>query len=406
MTNSQPSTPYQQAMCRYESLDCLRGIAAAIVLVGHSFLLMTGPSAIVTIDSDGVHVNRILYLLPTRVFFSAHQAVILFFVLSGFALYAMLSTIENSIPKNLVGPVFLLSRWLRLYPVYIFSIGLAILSYSILNRLPQTYPDNLWLPSARIDTENIVGHITLIGVFDVARFNNPIWSIVYEMRLSIIFPIIYVVVKRFGVRVFLLVVSFPVTAAMALFAYPKIATGASSGTAQRYIFDSIMTVHYSGFFFLGALVAHCRLKLVQHFRRYSRNRITAIILLAFVLYTYGSDVSLPVYAHCLADLVAAVGSAGIIILSLSFPLLDKSLTCKCLGAISYSLYLMHALCLVVIYKLFAERVPPFVLWSLMIGVSLLVSWMTWALIEVRSLRWSRAVRIRFRLGSENQVTAH
>lgn len=62
----------QRSSGRYESLDCLRGLAALTVLFGHSLLLMTQPSPIFEILGG---------MNPSRVLVSGHQAVILFFVL-------------------------------------------------------------------------------------------------------------------------------------------------------------------------------------------------------------------------------------------------------------------------------------------------------------------------------------
>jgi peptidoglycan/LPS O-acetylase OafA/YrhL len=114
---------------------------------------------------------------------------------------------------------------------------------------------------------------------------------------------------------------------------------------------------------------------------------------SLALYTYGSTFWKPLYTWCLADIVAGLASGGIIILSVSFPILEKSEILAWLGKISYSLYLMHAICLNVAYRLLIYKLPFPLLLVVMVVMSITVSALTWRLIEQRSLCWSRAIRL-------------
>jgi peptidoglycan/LPS O-acetylase OafA/YrhL len=228
----------------------------------------------------------------------------------------MLESIKTKADERSVVPMFVISRWFRLYPVYIFSIALAIGFHYALNGLELSYPAHFWLPSATIDVGNILGHLTLIGVFDFSRFNNPIWSIIYEMRISILFPIIYMTVRWMRGYSIALVLVMPIAAATAL-SFPELAE-------DEYRSALILTLHYSSFFFLGALIAHFRAVLIRNVEQFSTPAAAAILVVAVALYTYGYVVSLPFFVWCLTDLVVGMGSSAIIVLSLAFPILEKS----------------------------------------------------------------------------------
>lgn len=65
---------------RYPWLDAVRGLAAFIVVLSHT-------AAFVMFDNKELWATA--QLPPFGLLFSGHQAVIVFFVLSGFALYLM-----------------------------------------------------------------------------------------------------------------------------------------------------------------------------------------------------------------------------------------------------------------------------------------------------------------------------
>jgi peptidoglycan/LPS O-acetylase OafA/YrhL len=371
------------AVPRYESLDCLRGIAASIVLFDHTLGYMTGPSAWIRLVDGKLWIAPILDKYPTRVIGSARQAVILFFVLSGFALYLLFESNQRKLFNRAVVPVFLVSRWLRLYPVYIFSICTAIATYSLLYGLDLSYPEIPWLPSGKIDAWNILGHLTLLGIFDSQRFNGPIWTIVYEMRISILFPLIYLIITRLRTRSIIIAVSIPLVASAVM---------TTTMSENVYLTNLILTIHYASFFILGALVAHSRVSLIRWGKGLRTPNVGAILILGLTLYTDGHFPLLPFHVTLLIDLMAGIGSAMIITVSLSFPVLERSAALKQIGKMSFSLYLMHTPCLVAVYVVFADTVPFPLLCAMMIMISLMVSRLTWALVESRSLQWSRRVR--------------
>lgn len=92
----------------------------------------------------------------------------------------------------------------------------------------------------------IVQHILLVGKYNTDAYNGVIWSLVHEMRISIIFPLVLMVCLRKTLRDSLLTLfSFSICSVAILFLFR------SSLTLTSYM----LTPHYTVLFLLGALVA-------------------------------------------------------------------------------------------------------------------------------------------------------
>jgi peptidoglycan/LPS O-acetylase OafA/YrhL len=147
---------------RLRELDGLRGLAALSVFFCHASVLgfPAGPWA------DG------------------GAAVALFFVLSGYVLARSLLSHPQSYAE------FVSRRILRLYPAYWSAIVLALLLIPTFNRsgLSGLFAD-VW--TKPVTVQQLVKHLFLITPsIDVHRFDYPIWSLVVEMRVSLIFPLL------------------------------------------------------------------------------------------------------------------------------------------------------------------------------------------------------------------------
>jgi peptidoglycan/LPS O-acetylase OafA/YrhL len=166
---------------RFYELDSLRGVAA-LTVVFHHFSRLCSP--------------RIVHLLertPLRLLVAGYQAVILFFLLSGFVL--TLPYKKN--PRLDYGP-FLLKRVCRIYLPYLAALALAV--FCDMHFSTHAHLDNYWINwtwSAPVTTHLVVQHILFLGSYDWSQFNTAFWSLVYEMRVSLVFPFIAVAVLRF-----------------------------------------------------------------------------------------------------------------------------------------------------------------------------------------------------------------
>ena len=122
---------------RLEELDSLRGLAALTVVISHHLIVL--PVFFNPTNWHGHIPVNILKYTPLHLLFAGHEAVILFFVLSGFVL---------SLPfhANKQGPYasFVIRRICRIYLPYIVSVAAAVIMCRLLSRggIPELSP---WL---------------------------------------------------------------------------------------------------------------------------------------------------------------------------------------------------------------------------------------------------------------------
>jgi peptidoglycan/LPS O-acetylase OafA/YrhL len=127
----------------------------------------------------------VLYRGPLRLFTAGHEAVILFFILSGFVLST--PAIRS---KAKPYPVFVTRRIFRIYLPYMAALALAISAAASLHGY---IPGNAWFHrtwSHRVQWQLVLAHGLFIGQYDTAEFNTAFWSVVVEMRISLVFPVL------------------------------------------------------------------------------------------------------------------------------------------------------------------------------------------------------------------------
>jgi peptidoglycan/LPS O-acetylase OafA/YrhL len=176
---------------RLEQLDSLRGLAALSVVFYHQLLAypaIHGPQA----DPSGLFL-RILFSPPIYFFWSGHAAVMLFFVLSGYVL--TLPFLKSSRPTY---PIFVLKRICRIYIPYVVAMtaAMTLAQFFVAQRIQglSDWFHTSWKITAQ--PQQILDHLILIREFDTAPFNNPIWSLIHEMRISLVFPAMAYVIVR------------------------------------------------------------------------------------------------------------------------------------------------------------------------------------------------------------------
>jgi peptidoglycan/LPS O-acetylase OafA/YrhL len=169
---------------RFRSLDSLRGIAAVIVVLHH--LMLAVPEA-----SQG-HFR----LLDLPLSLGGRFAVMLFFVLSGFVL-----ALPYFADKHLAYGRYLVRRFCRLYPPFAFAVLIsAFLCWSLGGKsLPMvsSWLNDPW--SNAVTTSVVMSHLLMegIGKSQSIDLDSPIWSLIIEMRVSFVFPLLVDYVRRF-----------------------------------------------------------------------------------------------------------------------------------------------------------------------------------------------------------------
>lgn len=186
-------------------LDSLRGLAALVVLVGHArWLLWEGYSEGYKLHPDSYSVIGKISVYFLSLFSFGHQAVMFFFVLSGFVIHLKYS--KNIVQKN--DPAFHLGTYIkrriaRIYPPLILSLILTFcldLLGAYLGFTIYASDTNNALISSNIFFDHSISSF-LNNLFlnpDSKAFgsNSPIWSLKLEWWFYLLFPLFLLFNKR------------------------------------------------------------------------------------------------------------------------------------------------------------------------------------------------------------------
>ncbi|MBS9805473.1 acyltransferase family protein [Bacillus toyonensis] len=387
-------------MKRYEELDSIRGISSLVVMIGHHLMIFSA------FQNYSYEENKpfIVYLLketPARLIFSSgNESVIIFFVLSGFVLYESIQKTYSSYGS------YLLKRICRIYIPYIAAISIAIICQDTISEYGISYLSEWFNRSWTIESSSslIAQHILLVGKYNTDAYNGVIWSLVHEMRISIIFPFILMVCLRKTLKYSLLsLFSFSICSVVILFLFR------SSLTLTSYA----LTPHYTVLFLLGALVAKYKNNLIVFYSNCTKNKKIAWFLFAISLFMYeGLIGEIKVLNNFIfRDYVVAISACLFVILSLSVATLSSLLHNKYLlylGKISYSLYLYHIISLFSLIYVLHEILPLPIVLILSLTLSLILATISYVFVEKFAFRvgkyvTKRADRDKKELFVENDV---
>lgn len=292
---------------------------------------------------------------PLNVLIAGQFAVIVFFVLSGFVLalpYANGS--QQSYGQ------YLIRRVCRIYLPFVAAVLLAsVLALFFAEHRAAWHPRAAaW--AADINANMLISHLAMVGVGERSiLINGVIWTLIFEMRISILFPIIILIVKRFG---FLAVVSsFAIGAVLVkliiFLRNPETFFGMVGDTPL----DSfLLTIYYMSFFILGAWAAY------RH--EYLRTHMLKIPTYGHII-LFSALVYIPLLAvkhqFVKVNLFEALAAVYMIISIITFENINAFLLngpIKWLGKVSYSMYLIHfPIMAAMVYALYPYIPAPAVL---------------------------------------------
>ena len=144
---------------KFPALECIRALAALLVLANHVYG-----------NLHGVPQFGAISALTSF----ATEAVVIFFVLSG-------AVIELSRERGISSwQGYLYARWLRIYPIYVLAILLALLAWPTLSG----HPVLSWhvLAGNLLFLQSLPGYLVPVLASD-----NPLWSLSYEMSFYLLF---------------------------------------------------------------------------------------------------------------------------------------------------------------------------------------------------------------------------
>ena len=349
---------------RYRSLDSVRGIAAIIVVFYHAVLTIPGSFE----DRLALRANGFdekfawLYLTPLRILVAGPAAVYLFFVLSGFVL-----TLSLGGGGRETYATFMLKRIVRIWLPFAVAILLSALLANSLSHAPLRGTSE-WMYLTWTDPVSfslICEHLLMLGT--AISLDNPMWSLIHEMRVSLIFPfLVFLAIKKPVVLIFMSLTCFSLSVFLQ-----------THHNLSPIVFSYVTTLCYLPLFVIGILLALNRNIIFKYIAGLSISARTACWIFALIGLSYSPVVTSAVDRLNDGILLLINGLAASVIIALTVSgnkvrhILEKR-PVLWLGKISYSLYLVHVIVFAVLLRLMAG-VPLLLLLPLCIAAALIVA---------------------------------
>ncbi len=379
---------------RLSEIDAMRGLAALSVVLYHFVLMFERGILHFNQNGEVIHDSPYKILAVLRPFYSGEEAVIMFFILSGFVL-----SLPALSGRGQPYPVFVCRRIFRIYVPYLAALALAVLGnflwHGSLGR--GSWADATWLNP--VDWKLVVQHILFLGEYPVATFNTAFWSLVVEMRASLIFPLLFLLtmsVRRHIVLFFLLCLACPLL------------TVAVQLLGHHALTNSEFTFRFIGMFLVGILVASYKDKIQRRISSLNIYGGIAFLLISLSVYAYSWFVMERYLKTTVSVWISAAGAVGILCLGIGWAPMMKFLRMRIpqfLGKISYSLYLVHGTVLFAFTHAFGTRCPWYIFLAIYLPVTILSAVVMYRYVEKPAMEYGRVISRRFGRRAEKLALA-
>jgi peptidoglycan/LPS O-acetylase OafA/YrhL len=277
--------------------------------------------------------------LSIAVFGSA--AVLVFFVLSGFVLTLSFEKVD----RYRYAP-FLIKRVVRIWAPFAVSILISAAGAALLRSTDTPASDWLrdWSWTEPPDVRVLAHHLAMTGA--EVSYNNPMWSLVHELRVSVVFPLIALAALRAPIATVAIAGALSVGAVVLMTDH------------QRWSVGSLLsTLSYVYLFAAGAALYRVLPALRARLSRIPRVGILAIwaVIAGGLWFCFWLD-----YVRTDKWDLFPIGvlSIAVVTMALRGDAVSRMLSgpvAKFLGRISYSLYLIHMPVMLIVLHLWGER---------------------------------------------------
>lgn len=360
---------------RIAHLDSLRGLAALIVVFHHC--LVTFPAFWAVYQRPATTpLMRLLGNTPFHILWAGDEFVLVFFVLSGFVL---------SLPfwngAQMTFGQFVVRRIFRIYPAYLAAIAAGMILMSLLSHGPleglSDWTHQFW--NRPLNWKIVSDQIFLMASAGDNYIDTPVWSLVVEMHVSLLFPLVILAIRWSEAG------AFAGSLALALLGdwaarrnpggYPFLTSFATSANfVWLFVAGALMARHRAA---LGAWTG--RLPLPVQWAAFA----SALVALN-AIWQFGAGETWRFLEQTGA--IALVGCAAF--MGWAKRALDVSLL-RWLGKISYSLYLVHFIVLFALLYAFRGVVTlPFVLITVPL-LSIAAASLLYRFVEMPGIAWGR-----------------
>jgi peptidoglycan/LPS O-acetylase OafA/YrhL len=314
-------------MKRFASLDAVRGLAALSVFFAHLHTVFV------------LH-HIALDLTPAFLLWAGGEAVILFFVLSGFVL---VRRADQGAPQSL--RAFWWGRMARIGLPSWVMLAACVMVTGLLNRFAGVGSQAFQWPVS-MNPRVVLDHALM--VVDVKLvFNDVVWTLVHEMRFALLFPLFLWALHRLRPWAFLAVLT-----SVSLTVAALVTWGGDPSIGYRTSWWH--TLHYLLMFGLGAVLAQNLDAALAWWGAQSLRARRGWIVGALLLYAYARMAHLvpkvwgwrhvAVFNEFLSDVFVALAACVLMVSAMAPGRIREVLHAKpwqYLGRVSFSLYLVH-----------------------------------------------------------------
>lgn len=382
---------------RLSTLDSLRGIAALIVVFGHCTLIGA--------DYFYMHAPLWVSFTPLRFLTNGYACVILFFILSGYVL---------SIPflRGKLSPylAFAAKRFCRIYLPFFIAIlvaaGLYAASNPVIGTLGSDWFRKEW-GTSQLTFELIFRHLAMIGEVHDFWLDGVIWSLIHELRISLIFPFLMILCRNSLTGIIIAIFMYVGTTLIAAFS----GNNWSQITSDTFAGTFLITLRFIPFFMLGILLAKHNDAILDRLNRISPRMQLGILVFAVLLMGLPPEIhnkrimallSLRETSGFLkygAEVLFGLASAYLIIAARNIGYFKRFLgheAVNWLGRISYSLYLIHLPIALFLFRALLGHMHFLLITVSVITTSLIAAWLFYHSVERPSMRVGRSLAERFK----------
>jgi peptidoglycan/LPS O-acetylase OafA/YrhL len=223
----------------------------------------------------------------------------------------------------------------------------------------------------------VLQHVLFLGNYDTEQYNVVFWTLVLEMRVSLIFPLLAAFILRIRtVTAFLIAAACPLVYQASIRVWP-----ASE--------PMVTTIAFTAAFICGILIARYLEAIRGWYESLARWVKLAMALVVMLFYTC---------SHLVPSRVGQVpmlmGAAGLIVIALNSNFARRLLSLdmpKFMGRISYSLYLVHVPVLFSLSFMLHARISKTLLFLVYVALAIGLATIFNILVEEPCIRLSRRI---------------